>query len=500
LADAARGGAGTVARAEGAENLPDPPIALTDRPYGILVTGVGGTGVVTIGALLGTAATLEGKGASVLDMAGLAQKGGPVWSHVRIAARQDMLHASRIAAGEANLLLGCDVVVAVADESLAKLRPGATRAVVNSDFSITSDFVRTFAAQARTGDVAQVRDPVFPADAMEGRIAEAVGPGDADFVPGTRLATALLGDSIATNLFMVGYACQKGLLPVSAASILRAVEMNGAAVEMNKGAFLWGRRAALDLGAVERVAAPPASVPDHRRLSTTLDEAVARRVEDLTAYGGARYARRYADLVSRVRAAEAERTPGRTGLADAVARGHYKLLAVKDEYEVARLYTETGFLQRLNDAFEGGYTLNFHLAPPLWARRDPATGEPRKRAFGPWMLRVFTVLARLRRLRGTALDPFRFTEDRKLDRRLLDEYERLVGELVSSLRPDNHDLAVELASLPDGVRGFGHVRKRHADHAKRREAALLDDFRGRGERRGGGDEERVPDAPVVMAG
>jgi indolepyruvate ferredoxin oxidoreductase len=334
---------------------------------------------------------------------------------------------------------------------------------------------------------------------MEEQIAEAVGPGRADFVAGTGLATALLGDSIAANLFMVGYAHQKGLLPVSAASILKAIELNGAAVEMNKGAFLWGRRAALDLAAVERVATPPEAVPDHRRLSADLNETVARRVAELTAYQDARYARRYADLVRRVREAEAAKAPGRTGLAEAVARGHYKFLATKDEYEVARLHTETGFLERLNQAFEGDYRLVFHLAPPLWTKRDPATGEPRKRAFGPWMLRAFRVLARLRRLRGTALDPFRFTEDRKLDRRLLDEYERLVGELVASLRPGNHALAVELASIPDHIRGYGHIRKRHAEHAKRREARLLEEFRGRGELQ---DErgERATDAPVVMAG
>ncbi|MFL5337102.1 MAG: indolepyruvate ferredoxin oxidoreductase family protein [Geminicoccaceae bacterium] len=506
LQDAERAGqvperdrAGQAVAGEDLRDLPEPPTASTDRPYGILVTGVGGTGVVTIGALLGTAATLEGKGASVLDMAGLAQKGGPVWSHVRIAARQDLLHASRIAAGEANLLLGCDIVVAVADESLSKLRPGTTRAVVNSDFSVTSDFVRTFAAQARTGDVVHVRDPQFPVGAMEEQIAEAVGPGRADFVAGTRLATALLGDSIAANLFMVGYAYQRGLLPVSAASILKAIELNGAAVEMNKGAFLWGRRAALDLTAVERVATPPEAVPDHRRLSADLGEMVARRVAELTAYQDARYARRYEDLVRQVREAEAAKAPGCTGLAEAVARGHYKFLVTKDEYEVARLHTETGFLERLNQTFEGEYKLVFHLAPPLWAKPDPATGEPRKRAFGSWMLHAFRALARLKRLRGTVLDPFRFTEDRKLDRRLLADYERLVGELIASLHPGNHALAVELAALPDHIRGYGHIRKRHAEHAKRREAGLIEAFRGQGKRQDEGGE-RVPDAPVVMAG
>jgi indolepyruvate ferredoxin oxidoreductase len=334
---------------------------------------------------------------------------------------------------------------------------------------------------------------------MEEQIAEAVGPGRADFVAGTRLATALLGDSIAANLFMVGYAYQKGLLPVSAASILKAIELNGAAVDMNKGAFLWGRRAALDLAGVERAATPPEAVPAHRRLSAMLDEMIARRVEDLTAYQDARYARRYSELVQRVCVAEAARTPGRGELAEAVARGHYKLLATKDEYEVARLHTETGFLERLGQTFEGDYRLVFHLAPPLWARPDPATGEPRKRAFGPWMLHAFRLLARLRRLRGTVLDPFRFTEDRKLDRRLLAEYERLVGELVASLHPGNHALAVELASLPDHIRGYGHIRKRHAEHAKRREGQLIEAFRGQDKRQDEGGE-RVPDAPVVMAG
>jgi len=479
------------------DNLPEPPIQPVSRPYGILVAGVGGTGVVTIGALLGTAATLEGKAASVLDMAGLAQKGGPVWSHIRIAARQDLLYASRIASGEADLLLGCDIVVAVADESLSKLHAGTTRAVVNSDFAVTSDFVRTFAAQARTGDVAAIRDPQFPLSAIEEQIAEASGPGQAEFVPATRLATALLGDSIAANLFVVGYAYQKGLLPVSAAAILKTIAMNGVAVEMNRNAFLWGRRAALDLAAVERAAKPPETLPDNRRVSANLEEVVARRVAELTAYQDDRYAQRYADLVRRVREAEAARAPGCTGLAEAVAKGHYKLLAIKDEYEVARLHTETGFLERLGQSFEGDYRLVFHLAPPLWARPDPATGEPRKRAFGPWVLHAFRVLARLRWLRGTAFDPFRHSEERKLDRRLLADYEALVGELVASLHPGNHALAVELAALPDQIRGYGPVRARHAEHAKRQEARLLEAFRSRDEHPEEGGETG-PRAPVLV--
>ena len=456
-------------------------MAAIGASYGILVTGVGGTGVVTIGALLGAAATLEGRGVTTLDMAGLAQKGGPVWSHVRIAGSQDDLHASRIAAGEANLVLGCDIVVAVAEESLAKMQAGTTRAVVNSDFSMTSDFVRTFAAQSRQGnadgDAEPIRDPQFPIGEMEQQIAGAVGPGRADFVPGTRLATSLLGDSIATNLFMVGYAYQKGLLPVSGASILKAIEMNGAAVAMNTSAFRWGRKAALDLGAVDALATPAQPAASSRTLSATLDEIVSRRIAELTAHGGAKAARRYADRIAQVRAIEAARTPGRTALAEAAARNLYKLMAYKDEYEVARLYVDTGFADRVAAMFEGDYKLVFNMAPPLLARRDPVSGELRKQAYGPWMLSAFRILARMRVLRGTRLDPFGHSQERRTDRRLIAQYEALLGELSASLSLDNHATAVALAAIPESIRGYGHVRARHLVHAERQQALLLQRFR-----------------------
>ncbi len=458
---------------EAAWALPEPVVASADRPYGILVTGVGGTGIVTIGALLGTAATLEGKGCTVLDMAGLAQKGGPVWSHVRIAASQDRLHAARIAAGEADLVLGCDMVVSVADDSLAKMRAGATRAVVNSDFSVTSDFVRTFAAQAESGDVAHVSDPQFPVAAMQRQLQDAVGEGRLDCIGATRIATALMGDSIATNLFMVGYACQKGLLPVSAAAILRAVEINGAAVAMNQSAFLWGRRAALEFAAVEALAAPASSLPESRRISAGLDEMVARRVADLTEYQSARYAQRYASWVSRAAAAETQVMPGHTEFTEAVARYLYKLMAIKDEYEVAQLTLNTDFLSRLHAMFEGDFKLQFNLAPPLLSRHDPATGLPRKQTYGPWILKLFAALVKLRRLRGTPLDLFGYTQERRRDRRVLDEYQRMLGALAADLRPDNHALAIELACLPEGIRGYGHVRKRHIEHTQARRDELM---------------------------
>ncbi len=435
---------------------------------------MGGTGVITIGALLGMAAHLEGKGVSVLDMAGLAQKGGAVWSHARFADRQERLFAARVAAGEANAVIGCDLVVSASDESLAKMRDGFTRAVINSTHSVTSEFVRGFAAQAKTGDVAAHPDPQFPLAAMEQQIDEATG-GRAEFLDASRIATALLGDSIATNLFMLGYAWQRALVPVSDEAILRAIEINGSAVEMNQRAFLWGRRAAHDPQAVAQ-AAMPAGAPEHRRLSQTLDEVIARRVEHLTAYQNAAYARRYRALVERARQAEATVAPGVALLAEAVARGYHKLLAYKDEFEVARLYAESDFLRQIDARFEGDYTLNFHLAPPLWAKPDPVTGIAAKRRYGPYLLAAFRGLAKLRVLRNTLLDPFRYSAERKRDLELIAEYERTMEDILAHLRPDNLETAVELAALPEGMRGYGHVKARYVERARQRRKALLEAF------------------------
>jgi indolepyruvate ferredoxin oxidoreductase len=481
--------------------LPEPTPVGLDHPYGILVTGVGGTGVVTIGALLGTAAAIEGRHACALDMAGLAQKGGPVWSHIRIAARQDQLFASRIAAGEADLVLGCDIVTAVSDESLAKMRAGYTSAVINSDFSVTSDFVRSFAAQARTGDVSHVHDPQFPKSAMEQQIEDAVGPGRMDAIGGTRIATALMGDSIATNLLMLGYAWQKGLVPLREASLMAAIEKNGAAVEMNKRAFRWGRRAAVDLAAVEAVARPVYPALSSRVLSDSLDSLIARRVTDLTAYQDRAYADRYAALVAKARAAEAAATPGHTAFSAAVARYLYKLMAIKDEYEVARLYTQTGFLDRVGSMFEGDWKLVFNLAPPIFAHRDSVTGLPRKREYGAWMLHVFRMLARLKGLRGTWFDVFGRTAERRHDRAILAEYEQLMTELCDRLTPQTHAVAVELAALPDAIRGYGHIRARHIEQATRQRQELLDQLNGLGTTQRPMDASvRRARARVVMAG
>ena len=444
--------------------LPEPGHPALDKPYGILVTGVGGTGVVTIGALIGMAAHLEQKGCTVLDMTGLAQKGGAVYSHVRIARRPDEIHAVRIAAGGANLLLGCDLVVSASQDALSKLELGQSRAIVNGHETITGDFTRN-------------PDLVFPSHEMQRSIAKAAGEENVEFLNATDLAAGLLGDSIASNLFMLGFAYQRGLVPLSAEAIERAIGLNGVAVEFNLDAFRWGRRAAVDPELVRTRAIRPAAVPPSHRLSDTLDQVVSRRAAFLTDYQNAAYAARYAARVVRVRKAEAVCLPGATGLTQSVARSLFKLMAYKDEYEVARLYTDTGFLRQIADRIEGPYKLNFHLAPPLLGDRNPETGHLRKRSFGPWMLLVFRILARLRRLRGTPFDIFGRSEERQLERRLISEYEALIDEILVRLSPVNHEIAVELASLPAEIRGFGHVKEACLAQVKAREETLLARFR-----------------------
>src|SRR6516165_6265522 len=350
--------------------LPEPGHPALDKPHGILVTGVGGTGVVTIGALLGMAAHLEQKGCTVLDMTGLAQKGGAVYSHIRIAQRPDEIHAVRIAAGGAHLLLDCDLVVAASADALSQLQLDYSDAIVNRDEIITGDFTRN-------------PDLTFPGRELRRSITEATGPDNSEFVDATRIATGLFGDSIASNLFMLGYAYQRGLVPLSAEALERAIALNGVAVEFNRGAFRWGRRAAVNPALVEARASPPTAIPATHRLSETLDQIIDRRVAFLTEYHDSAYADRYAAMLRRVLDAEAACVAGETTLTQSVARSLFKLMAYKDEYEVARLYTETDFLKRVADQFEGSYTLNFHLAPPTLGDRDPKTGHLRKRRFGP---------------------------------------------------------------------------------------------------------------------
>ncbi|THF63923.1 indolepyruvate ferredoxin oxidoreductase family protein [Pseudothauera nasutitermitis] len=435
--------------------LPDPVLPATARPFGILVTGVGGTGVVTIGALIGMAAHLDGKGVTVLDMTGLAQKGGSVFSHIRLADRPEDLHAVRIAAGEADALIGGDLVVSASVEALAKLAAGRTRAVVNCAETPTSEFTLN-------------PDWRFPLARMQQAVRDAVDA--ADFLDAQQLATTLMGDAIATNLFLLGYAWQKGMVPVSHAALMQAIELNGVALEMNRAAFLWGRRAAHDADAVRRHAGlenEPAAPPD-------LDAIVRVREQALAAYQDAAYAARYRALVDRVRAAETRVAgAGTTGLSEAVARNYHKLLAYKDEYEVARLYTDAAFWTKVEETFEGDFAVRFHLAPPLSTRPDPNTGRIAKRSYGPRMRKVFALLARLKGLRGTRWDPFGHTAERRAERALIAQYEQDVAELLAALSAARLALATEIAALPDGIRGFGHVKAGNMAKAAARREELL---------------------------
>jgi len=447
---------------EGFEPLEDPRLPELESPYGMLVTGIGGTGVITIGQILGVAAHLEGKGVSVLDMSGLAQKYGAVMSHVQVAARPEALHSTRLDTGGASLVIGCDLIVTASNDALAKMSPARTRAVVNASVTPTAEFVRNPNWQ-------------LPGSDLQGDIAQACGAGSSAFIPATELATGLMGDAIATNMFMLGYAYQKGWIPVSAAALERAIELNGVAVEFNRKSFTWGRRAAVDLERVRRVAAPAEVIPIEQHFSRNLDEIIERRVKFLTGYQDASHAERYRAMVDKVRKAETERN-GSTKLAEAVARYYAKLLAYKDEYEVARLHAEGGFTKKIQDMFEGDYRVVYHLAPPLLARKDPLTGEPRKMRFGPWMLPVFKLLQTLKVLRGTSLDVFGYTQERRTERALISEYEHTVERLLQGLSPRNHAIAVEIAALPEEIRGFGHIKMKNIVAARKKRDELLERF------------------------
>ncbi|MGZ8290354.1 MAG: indolepyruvate ferredoxin oxidoreductase family protein [Telluria sp.] len=439
--------------------LPLPVLPSVEQPYNILINGIGGTGVITVGALMGMAAHLESKGASVLDMTGMSQKNGSVTSHVKIAKSPAHLRAQRIATGEADLILGCDMLTAGAQDAISKMRPGRTMAVINLH-------------EQPPGTFAQNADWQYPTEQVRALINESVGaPGidAADFIDATKLATALMGDSIAANLFMLGYAWQKGRIPLTEASLLRAIELNGVGIESNKRSFLWGRRAAVDLKKVERVATPTQAIVV--QMPQSLESVIKKRVEFLTAYQDASYAAQYEQLVARVREVESAQGLG-SKLSTAVAKYYFKLMAYKDEYEVARLYTDGRFVEQLKSQFDGDFSLKFHLAPPLLAKKD-GKGHLVKAQFGSWVWSAFKLLARFKGLRGGALDIFGYTEERKMERALVNEYREMIEALVAALDAGNHAKAVELANLPEQIRGFGHVKEKAVANFRLEKERLL---------------------------
>ncbi len=456
---------------------PDPALPLAEKPWGIVVAGVGGTGVITIGQLLGMAAHLEGKGIVTQDAAGLAQKGGATWSHIQIANRPDAILTTKVGTAEADLVIGADPIVAANKATLAVMRAGRTWVALNTHATPTATFL---------GDP----DWQFPAARCEQMVTASIEPRDIGKLDADAVAVAVLGDSLYTNPLLLGYAWQHGRVPLSHAALMRAIELNGVQVENNKLAFEWGRRAAHDPQAVKALVRTGQVIELVKR-TTNVDDLIARRVEFLTGYQDAAYAATYKAFVDRVRAAEAElafsksmtrpdATKPVTRLTEAVARYLFKLMAYKDEYEVARLQTDPAFLARLDAQFEGergrDWQLNYWLAPPSIAKRN-SRGELLKQRFGPWMGKAFGVLAKMKRLRGTAFDPFGRTGERREERALIEEYKASIEEVLRTLGPANHALAVEIARIPEHIRGYGHVKARHLAEVRPKWDALMADWR-----------------------
>jgi indolepyruvate ferredoxin oxidoreductase len=425
--------------------------------WAAVVDGVGGTGVVTIGAILGMAAHLEGKGCGMIDMAGLAQKGGAVFSHVRIARTPADIHAIRVSAGKADLVLGCDLVVSGARKVLSAVREGHTLFLANT-------------AEVMPGDFARSADFSLPTERLKKAIRTAAGEGRAHFFDATRTAAVLFGNSLGANMFLLGFAYQHGGLPLSAEAVEKAIELNGEAVSMNVAAFRWGRRAAHQPDFVRAMVERAGATAKPR--AETLDDVIARRVAFLTDYQNAAYAKRYADRIVALRAAEAKAVSGSTVVTEAAARNLFKLMAIKDEYEVARLYTDGSFARQLAEQFQGYGRLEFHLAPPVLGRRD-ADGRAKKSSFGPWMMGGFRLLARLKGLRGTVFDLFGRTAERRRERALLAQYEADLDLIQRLLAPGRIEAAAALASVPALVRGYGHVRLAAIEKAADERARLV---------------------------
>jgi indolepyruvate ferredoxin oxidoreductase len=426
------------------EGVPSPVSPPLEDGWACIVTGVGGTGVVTIGAILGMAAHLEGKGCGMIDMAGLAQKGGAVYSHIRVSPKPGDIAAIRVPAGKADLVLGCDLVVSGSRKVLAAVREGETLFVANT-------------AEVMPGDFARDADFSLPVERLKRSILKTAGEERTVYFDGTLAATSLFGNAIAANMFLLGIAYQRGGLPLSAEAVEEAVRLNGQATEMNISAFRWGRRAAEDPQFVrDRVNVARDDSATHQ-LSQTLDEVIDRRRQFLADYQNAAYADRYGRQIARIKKAEETVSGEAADVTEAAARGLFKLMAVKDEYEVGRLYSDGNFAVQLASQFESWDKLEFHMAPPAISQKDDK-GHLKKRRFGPWMMTLFAVLASMRRLRGTVIDPFAYQSERRIDRQLLRDYERRVQEVAEKLDLSNREAAARLLDYPESIRGFGHVR------------------------------------------
>lgn len=444
--------------------LPEPTPKALDGVFGSLVCGIGGTGVVTISSMIGEAAKAEGFASQVLDLTGMAQKFGAVYCHLKVAHSVEELNSTRLSIGKADLLIGADIVTSASDEGMSRLREGHTQGVVNSHEIVTGAFTRD-------GDF------TIPVDDMKQALERFTGEGHCHFFDSTVVSETLTGNTIGANMMLLGYACQKGWLPVKRQSLEDAITENGVAVAYNQRVFKIGRLMAHDPDAVKVLLEQGATIPEWEVLSASTEELISRREKDLVAYQSKSYAKKFTRLINRVREAEAKLNGDSDEITAAAARYLYKLMAYKDELEVARLYTDGTWEKQIKENFSGDYKIKFHMAPPLISKRDPITGQLKKREFGGWMLSALKIVSKFKGLRNTPLNPFGYSAERKEDKELLSQYESVLKQIISDLNEENKEIALEMAKVPEFIRGYGHVRTQNIEVAQGRWTTLDEQFK-----------------------
>ena len=437
--------------------LPPPKLPVIRNEYCIVINGVGGTGVITVGAVLGMAAHIADLGCSVLDMTGLAQKGGAVMSNLIIANCPQDISSMHVAQGGADLIIGGDLVVSASEKVLSTAKLDRTSAIINS-------------YEMMSGDFARVRDLQFPGKTLQSMIEASVGSSNSTFVNANYYAENLFGNSIAANLFLVGIAVQQGLVPIALEAIEKAIELNGRSVTMNLSAFHRGRQFVVDPGKIDELlpSSEKSQTESNASEPRSLNELIEHRFELLVDYQNTKYAKRYRNMIDAVREADQIKSAGTNELTREIAMNYYKVLAYKDEYEVARLLSDAKFRKELEEQFTGDFCVQYHLAPPIFAKKDRVTGLASKRAFGQWMTGILRVVAKFKFLRGSAFDPFAWSDDRRLELRLIEEYEHVVREVISNVNANNYRIATELVSFPDTIRGFGHIKRQSYDETMER--------------------------------
>jgi len=439
--------------------ISEPILPEIQQSYGIMIAGIGGTGVVTIGAILATAAQIDGKGSGVLDMTGLAQKGGAVKSFLRIFNDPKEISTIRLSYGDTNLLMGFDLLVANDEEVLKTLDKQKTKSIINSDEIMTGEFTRD-------------KNFFLPFDKMKENLINILGKNNIDFMPSNTITNKILGDSILSNMFIVGNAYQSGLIPIKANAIEHAIQLNGVSIDENIHAFRLGRHS---INMKEEILN---LIYEKEKVITNFDEKFVDRYNFLIKYQNKKYADKYKELVDYVKKCEEKISVDIKNFSNAVAINYFKLMSYKDEYEIARLYSDNEFINKINETFEGNFKINFHLSPPIFYTQDKVTGRPLKINFGSWIMILFKFISMFKFLRGTYLDPFGYFKERKIERLLINSYKERILEICSKLTIENYALAAEIASTPDQIRGFGYIKEKNIEIAKRCEDKLMSAFNG----------------------